>query len=192
MLKQITYKDIFIVILILVLTFGYFLDEQIFFKNNTDDVNYYSVEGLFYYSKMKFLIIGFTVIWYFTNNHWWRSSILVVLTIELMKLISVFNTQKTNLDEIEFALSLPITIPIIALIVFVSNKINDYYLLNNLRSVLDDEIDTIFFELFKNKKEEINKLEEKITALRKSNNTNEKSLKYLKELIKLRDEFYDI
>ncbi|WP_298899304.1 hypothetical protein [uncultured Psychroserpens sp.] len=92
-------------------------------------------------------------------------------------------------DEIEFYTSLPITIPIILLLFFISYKINKYDLATNTLNKLDKDIDKLFFELYKDKNKEISKLNDEYVEAKKQlfydNNED-----YLKELIKIRDEFY--
>ncbi|OUS02939.1 hypothetical protein A9Q86_02510 [Flavobacteriales bacterium 33_180_T64] len=192
-------KDIIIVLLILSATFGYFLDRNIvegiteidllFFKIGS--FGFDNIKELIQYTKMKVLIIILSLIWYFTCRYWWKSSILVIVTIELLKLMSVFYSEQVSLDEIEYAISLPLTIPIILLLIFISYKLNDYYLAREIHSNIDKEIDIIFFEINQDKKNEINLLKEKILKTKKAN-LNRFDENYLKEMIVIRDEFYKI
>ena len=96
-LQNITIKDVLISTLILFVTFGYYFDRYI--PEGITEVNFlgitigsYGFDGIahmFYFTKMKFLIIAFSAIWYFTCSHWWKSAILVITTIELLKLFSM-------------------------------------------------------------------------------------------------------
>jgi hypothetical protein len=188
-MDKIKWKDVVIVLLILGVTFGYYLD-----KNNFSDsrnLDFYEIESLVYYAKMKLLIIIFSLIWYFTCKHWWRSCILVILTIELLKFVSIFNTDQEQFDEIEFYTSLPITIPIVIVIFLVSKKINKYNLAKELRLELDMEIDKLFFELYQNKKSKISELNSKFNQIKMSQ-LESNNIDYLKNLISIRDEFYDV
>jgi hypothetical protein len=49
--------------------------------------------------KMKILILSFSLIWYFTCIHWWRSAILVIIAIELAQ---VDNEIDVVFNELEF------------------------------------------------------------------------------------------
>ncbi|WP_040248854.1 hypothetical protein [Psychroserpens mesophilus] len=184
-------KDIIIIFIILGITFGYFLDDLIL-DYDGNKFEFYDVENLIYHSKMKILIIIICLVWYFTCKHWWKSSILVIITIELLKLISIFNPNQFHVDRIEYLTSLPITIPIILLLLFISKKISNYNLAKDLKFHLDVEIDHLFFELYEDKNNEICQLNKKLNELRKEKSTNVKDVKYLEELISLRNEFYKI
>jgi len=188
--KKVKIKDVIIVLLILGVTFGYFFVDNILDKKY-GFFEFYTDAGLLYYSKMKLLIIIFGLIWYFTSKHWWKSAILVIIFIELLKLISIFDINQKQMDEIEYYKSLPITIPIILLLFFISKKINDYNLAKEIRLDLDIEIDNLFFELHQDKINNINQLNDKFDEAKKKL-SNDDNLEYLKELISIRDEFYNI
>ena len=144
------------------------------------------IQVLVYYSKMKLLILFFAITWYLTCKHWWKSAILVIVTIELLKLISAFNANSEGMDEIDFVVSLPITFPIILLLFLVSRKINTYSLSKDLRSEIDIEIDDVFFELHNIDKIQLDSLKEKFLEVKKEKNVKT----YLKDLILIRDKFY--
>jgi hypothetical protein len=137
--------------------------------------------------KMKILILSFSLIWYFTCIHWWRSAILVIIAIELAKLVSALNSAHIVLDEIDYITSLPITITII--IIFISIKLNTYNLSIDLRTQVDNEIDVVFNELEFIKTDDLLLLKERYDVLKTfKHDLNEKE--YLKQLIAIRDQFY--
>jgi len=187
--KHIKAKDVFIMLLILGVTFGYHLEYYFFSESFSEEVEFDSIHGILYYSKMRLLIIMFCLIWYFTSKSWWKHSILVIITIELLKLISTVNTNQPYVDVSECFTSLPITLPIILLLLFISNKLNTYNLAKETRSVINKEIDDVFFELHEDEKNNLQFLEQKFLEL-KSNKFNKNSDKYLADLISLRNEFY--
>ncbi|MGB3606928.1 MAG: hypothetical protein WA775_12675 [Psychroserpens sp.] len=188
--KDFSWKDVLMMLLILGVTFGYFLDDLfIDYEEFYDD--FYDYESLVYFSKMKLLIIFYSLIWFFTCRHWWKISILIVILIELLKLISIFNVNQNTFDEIEYISSIPITAPIILLLFFLSKKLTEYRLAEDLRTKLDLAIDEQFFELNNDKNEQIKKLNEKLNYV-KSNNPKQEDNEYLKELIALRNEFYNL
>ncbi|MCD2258908.1 hypothetical protein [Psychroserpens luteolus] len=190
--KNIKIKEVLIVVLILGITFGYYLDSYIFDLDDIEELDFYSIEGIFHYSKMKILIIAYCLIWYFTSKNWWRYSILVVIAIELMKLFSTFNSNQSNVDDFEYFITLPITLPIILIMIFISHKINQYNLAKQVRSEIDKEINETFFSINSGKKQELDSLHKKFIELKSENFSEEESIEYLKNLIKLRDEFYEI
>ncbi|WP_298757717.1 hypothetical protein [uncultured Psychroserpens sp.] len=190
--KNFKLKELLIIVLILGVTFGYYLDSFVFDLDDGEELDFYSIEGIFHYSKMKILIIAFCLIWYFTSKNWWRYSILVIIAIELMKLFSTFNPNQSNVDDFEYFITLPITLPIILIMIFISHKINQYNLAKQVRSEIDKEINEAFFTMNKGKKQELDNLQKKFIELKSENFSEEESIEYLKNLIKLRDEFYEI
>ncbi|MGS2726166.1 hypothetical protein ACU8DI_06115 [Psychroserpens sp. BH13MA-6] len=196
MLKQITYKDIFIVVLILVLTFGYFLDiveenriEVDFYLFKIGSFGFQDVASFFYFLKMKLLILFFSLIWYFTCKNWWKISILIIASIEIFKIANVLGNTTRQVDEVEFLTSLPITIPLIFLISFFLRRLYLYSLSLKIGKNLDREIDAVFFELENNKYNRLDELKNRVSNLKKN---TDKEDEYLRELIKIRDDFYKI
>ena len=188
-MKNFKLKDVLISLLIISVTLLYFIDNFIL-KHNGTNFEFHELKSLVFYSKMKILIILISIIWYLTCKHWWKSSILIIITIELLKLVSIFNPNQIEIDKIEFLTSLPITIPIILLLFFISKKISNYNLANELSLKIDNEIDDVFFELHAAKKKEIGILNKKLDKLRKKKNEN--TIKYLQDLISIREEFYKV
>ncbi|MEM5564817.1 hypothetical protein WNY78_06860 [Psychroserpens sp. AS72] len=197
-LQNITIKDVLISLLILVVTFGYFFDSYV--PKGITEVNilgitvgslgFEDIASTIYFVKMKLIIIVFSIIWFFTCKHWWKSAIIVITTIEMLKLISVFSFKQTYVDEIEYYTSLPITIPIILLIIFISKKINSYETAKNLRSDLDNKINEIFFEINSEDKQRVEKLKDDFIKLKMKVNIVDHEFNYLKELIEIRNNFY--
>jgi hypothetical protein len=199
-LQNITIKDVLISTLILFVTFGCYLDRYI--PEGITEVNFLGitigsygfqyVSDMIYFVKMKLLIITFSLTWYFTSKHWWKSAILVIIIIELLKLFSALNSNQRYVDEIEYMRSLPLTIPVIILITFISKKVNDYNLANNLRIELDNKINKIFFELNEESISQVTDLKTSFIKIKNTEKINEDELMYLKKLIEMRDDFYKI
>ena len=196
--QNIRVKDVLISVLILVVTFGYFFDDYI--SEGITEINilgitissfgFVDISDMIYFTKMKFIIIFFSIIWYFTCRHWWKSAILAIITIELLKLFSALNSNQSHVDEIEFYSSLPLTVPIILIIIFIAKRINDYNLNENLRYELDNNINEIFFELHKEKKEDVKNLKKCFVELKETKKTAKDEYDYLGDLIEMRDNFY--
>lgn len=201
MIKEFIYsvkrKDIIISLLILGVTFGYYLANWIpegitSFKIwifEIDTYGFTDIAQLAYYLKMKFLILFMAILWYLTCQHWWKSAILVIITIELFKLISSLSNEKAPMDEIDYVTSLPITLPIILLLVLISYKLNSYNLAKEVRSQIDNEIDNVFFEMNSKKNTEFITLKQNFSKIKAKKN-KKNSLKYLDDLIALRNKFY--
>ena len=73
-------------------------------------------------------------------------------------------------EEIDYLISLPITIPIILLLVLFSRKINNYSLTRELRINIDNEIDDVFFDLYDIDKIQLDILEENFIKLKNEKN----------------------
>lgn len=196
-LKNIRNKDVFISLLILFVSFAYYMTFLIPFDLKELDLLFFKIGNsgfgdirrMMTYTKMKILIIIFSYLWYFTCTHWWKSSILVITTIELLKLISAFNPNLQSFDEIEYFSSLPITLPIVFLLIYFSNKLNKYGLAKEIRSKIDSKIDILFNEIHRQQKNKLKEMEEKFLELKSKKNSKKKD-EYLKELIALRNECY--
>ncbi|WP_033958584.1 hypothetical protein [Psychroserpens jangbogonensis] len=144
---------------------------------------------LVYYSKMKFLLLLFAITWYLTCEYWWKPAILVIITIELFKLITALNSNQQHIDDIDYLASLPVTLPIILLLIYISRRLNYYNLARELQLDIDQEVDDLFFELNDIEKNRIEVLNENLINLKKVKEQMN-SEKYLKNLISLRDDFY--
>lgn len=193
-------KDIFISISIVLVTLLYFVDRYLIpedmktvsvFGFEIGSFGFMDINELVYFSKMKLLILFFSITWYLTCGHWWKPAILVIIILELFKLVSLFNTNSYYIDEIEYLISLPITTPIIILLILLSSKLNRLNLSYEVRNSLDGEIDEVFFQLNKEKSNELNELKEKIKNIKKKYH-NESKESYVNELISIRDEFYKL
>ncbi|MCK8481902.1 hypothetical protein [Psychroserpens algicola] len=190
-------KDITPALLILTATFGYFLDEFIPNGINEIDLFFFKIGSFgfsdfslfIFFMKMKVLILIFSIIWYYTCRHWWKKAILAIIAIELLKLINAFNYQQNLTDEIEYLRSFPVTVPILFLIIIFFKKIKNYYLEKDIRQKIDSEIDSVFFDLNKEKIEDLDLLKERFFKIRNETNSKNKH-EYLQKLISLRDDFY--
>jgi len=143
--------------------YGITLDAGLF-----EDIQFFS-----WLILVKVYLLIFLLVWFFTCKNWWRFAILVPLVIELIKFISLLNEKATSFDEIDYIYSLPITIPIILILLVISNKLikNVYYI------KLDDEINQLFNELESDYI--INNLETEFKKLKKER-TNLNKIEYLK------------
>jgi len=124
-------------------------------------------------------------------RHWWKTAILIATAIELVKLISILSNTTNAMDEIDYIVSLPITIPMIIGLILISTKINKYNSASKLRSEIDIEIDQVFFSLSDDKRHSLSLLEKKYNE-EKINKSSLNTIDYLKKLISLRNEFYKL
>lgn len=134
---------------------------------------------------IKFLLLGFLIIWFFTCRHWWRHAILVPIIIELYKVIVSLNEENEFIDDYEFIYSLPYTLPIIIFLILLSNKFGYYNKSLSLNHKLTQEIDVVFSELYSAKKDNLLNAQNDYKALLETKNEISKE-EYLNNLIAIR------
>ncbi|WP_422105538.1 hypothetical protein [Winogradskyella sp.] len=66
----------------------------------------------------KAILIIFLSIWYFTNTKWWKFSLLIPIAIYLFQLASVFNDNYQYTETFEWYHSLPLTLPVLLLLLY--------------------------------------------------------------------------
>ncbi|MAN59451.1 MAG: hypothetical protein CMC08_06405 [Flavobacteriaceae bacterium] len=69
-------------------------------------------------TKITFILL--TGIWFLTAQSWWKYAILVPLTMFLFQLAGVLNYKFEYIDEFDFWYSLPIILPILILLMYIS------------------------------------------------------------------------
>lgn len=149
--------------------------------------NYFeNVNTMLWLLFTKIFIIGIISVWFVTCRHWWRYAILVPLVIELYKLIAMLNDENEFIDEIEFIHTIPIIIPIILFIVFISNRLGYYNKSVVFNQQLTQEIDQLFSELSNFKKESYTRAKTNYKHLLKEKGSLPKE-EYLQKLIAIRD-----
>lgn len=74
------------------------------------------------FTKITFVLL--TAIWFVTSRNWWKYAILVPLTMFLFQLSGVVNHQIQFIDEFDFFYSIPVIIPILLLLIFISYRIS--------------------------------------------------------------------
>jgi len=94
------------------------------------------------FTKITFLLL--TGIWFLTSNNWWKYAILVPLTMFLFQLLGVINSELEYIDEFDFWYSLPVILPILFFVIYISFRISKNQ--NNsieLMQEVEDEIKKI-------------------------------------------------
>ncbi len=94
------------------------------------------------FTKITFIIL--TATWFLTSNNWWKYAILVPLTMFLFQFIGVLNYELQYIDEFDFWYSLPIIVPILLFLIYISYRISKNESDSaDLMSEVDDEIKKI-------------------------------------------------
>ena len=78
----------------------------------------------------------------------WRFVILIPFVIEIYKLIGLFDTSTTVIDETNYISSLPVTLPVIILVLFVLRRDYQIRIQNKILLDLDSEINLIRMLVF--------------------------------------------
>lgn len=95
------------------------------------------------FTKATFVLL--TGIWFLTSRNWWKYAILVPFTMFLFQLSGVVNYQIQYIDEYDFWYSLPVILPILFFLVYISLRIRKRTAQNNpLKKDVDEEINKIF------------------------------------------------
>ncbi|MFT4848593.1 MAG: hypothetical protein ACI83B_001126 [Sediminicola sp.] len=68
----------------------------------------------------KFTFIMLTTMWFLTSNNWWKYAILVPLVMFLFQFLGVLNFELEYIDEFDFWYSLPIILPILFFLIYIS------------------------------------------------------------------------
>ena len=192
--RKVLIKDLVIAGIIVVLPFLFYL--YMFAPNEkvwetwffTIESNYYRDVNTFLWAiSTKVLMLAILLLWFFTCKHWWKYCILIPIIIELYKLLGTIKPNLTFIDENEFIKSLPFTIPILILLIYLSNRLNYYSLVQKLNINLDEEIDNLIQELAKYKSIDYKSKRDQYEELKKIKSNLDK-MEYLKRLISLRNE----
>lgn len=196
--KNILIKDLIIACIIIALPFLFYLYrlaphtkmwETSWFTFNSG--KYDSVKFYFWIINTKLLIILILILWFMTCRNWWRYSILILITIELFKFHSIFNDNLNYLDEVEFIHSIPITLPIIIFLIYLTKKLNFYSLSLDLSHDLNEEIDNLFYKLKLNDEKSIDAIKKKYNNL-KRRKANISFDEYMNELLALRQKLFEL
>lgn len=91
------------------------------------------------FTKITFVII--TSLWFLTSKDWWKWAILIPLTMFLFQLLGVINYQEKYIDNFDFWYSLPIIMPIIVFLVWISRELNKIIGDLDLREEIEEELE---------------------------------------------------
>ncbi len=95
------------------------------------------------FTKITFVLL--TGIWFVTSKNWWKYAILVPFTMFLFQLSGVINQNVQYIDEYDFWYSLPVVLPIIFFLIYISYLVGKRSSGNDsLKKEVDQEITNIF------------------------------------------------
>jgi hypothetical protein len=104
-----------------------------------------NVQSYVYTLFTKITLLLLTGIWFLTSNNWWKYAILVPFTMFLFQLLGVINSEIIYIDNFDFWYSLPIILPILFFVVYISLRISkNRSNADDLMSEVDEEIKKMF------------------------------------------------
>jgi amino acid transporter len=92
------------------------------------------------FTKITLVII--TSLWFVTAKHWWKWAILIPLTMFLFQLLGVINFQKSYMDDFDFWYSLPIIMPIVVFLIWISHELNKTIGDLDLKDEIEEELES--------------------------------------------------
>lgn len=191
------FKDLFILLLIIITPFLFFLytiaPEDVtewktrFFHINLsktgDDVN-----ATLWYFSYKLLIVFVFILWFITCKHWWRYVLLVPLFVELHKISRAYYELNYGIGNYNFYYSFILSVPLIILLFILSKKLNYYSLSKSINKQIDEEIYVLMNQVSNYKTVDYKEFKARLISLRKRKGNLDKK-EYLIQLIKLRDDY---
>lgn len=95
------------------------------------------------FTKLTFILL--TTVWFLTSRNWWKYAILIHLTMFLFQLSGVINYKIQYIDEFDFWYSLPVILPILFFLIYISYRIGKRETPGvDLKEEVDEEINNIF------------------------------------------------
>lgn len=149
MIRTVNVKDYAMILIITILPLSFYIVKLI--PEHILDMNLFGYDfeltNILWYLIIKIYLITLLSLWYFTCKNWWRLAILIPLIIELFKLLSFLNFSNQKFDETDFLTSLPITIPILIVILIISKRLKTYINAIRIYNKINLEIEQVFQEL---------------------------------------------
>lgn len=105
-----------------------------------------SINTFVYFLFNKLLVFFLLSIWFITCKHWWRLVILIPLSIEFYKILNIINDDVNYFDEVEFIESIPLILPLIVVLFYVSKRLNYYCKYKKLKSEINFELISLLKE----------------------------------------------
>lgn len=191
--RKVFIKDVVIMLLIIALPFLFYLYRLIpevkvwetkYFTY--DSVYFEDVSVLVWTLLTKILTLLFLSLWFMTCKHWWRHTILIPIIIECYKITGILNQDYYYVDDQEFILSLPLTIPVLFILILLTKKLNYFSQSVNISTELDREINNLLNELSVFKEENFKSLKRNLKELRQKKESIDAE-DYLRKLVALRE-----
>ncbi|NER15610.1 hypothetical protein [Spongiivirga citrea] len=149
---------------------------------------FYDLNMMSWYLMNKIIPLILLCIWFVKSENWWKHSILIPITVYIYQIVAVLGQKIDIVDEYEFIQSLPITIPIILLLIWLSRKMNYVSLTKDLILEIEKEINRTLDQLASQEREkEKQSFTERLAHLKATKSQYTKD-EYLLQMVKLRNE----
>ncbi|WP_055444754.1 hypothetical protein [Lacinutrix himadriensis] len=191
------FKDLFILLLIIITPFLFFLytiaPEDVtewktrFFHINLSKTGY-DVNATLWYFSYKLLFFIVFILWFITCKHWWRYVLLVPLLVEVYKISGMCYELNGISADYKFYYSFISWVPLIIILFILSKKLNYYSLSKSINKQIDEEIYVLMNQVSNYKTVDYKEFKVKLISLRKQKENLDKK-EYLVQLIKLRDDY---
>ena len=190
-MRKLDFTDSVVILLILLLPLLFYV--PLLFSTNylTSDVRgfKFDLQTVLWILTIKIYLMFFLFLWYFTCKHWWKLAILIPIVIELFKLLTFFNENIHSFDEVDFITSIPVTFPLLLIILFLTKKVMNYSSARQINEKLNYEIDVVFQSLSRDSNQKDIKLMDEYHDLKHKKSEYNKA-DYLEKLIALRNKMY--
>ncbi|WP_229724651.1 hypothetical protein [Winogradskyella forsetii] len=84
----------------------------------------------------KIVPLALILIWFFTNRHWWYHALLVPIIMYAYQIIQMYNVEKTNIDENQILVLLPVLVLVVPSIYLIRAKM--FNQINNADKTLEE------------------------------------------------------
>lgn len=92
------------------------------------------------FTKITFITI--TTLWFVTSKDWWKWAILIPLIMFLFQLLGVLYQHSPYMDEFDFWYSLPIIMPVVAFLIWISHELNKIIGDLDLKDEIEKELES--------------------------------------------------
>ncbi|OUS02938.1 hypothetical protein A9Q86_02505 [Flavobacteriales bacterium 33_180_T64] len=188
-------KDLFPLICIIILPFGFYLYNFIPIDISVWKTKWFEIDSGFYvdanfycwFLSIKILTICILSVWYLTCKYWWRFVLLVSIIVEVNKLINIIRSADLGFD-IQFISIVGIITSVVYVMIlsFISIYIGYYEKRKNYDILINEEINSEMIKLSFFSKENYKLVKKDLISLAKKKESMSKK-EYLIKLLALRD-----
>ncbi|SFT03865.1 hypothetical protein SAMN04487906_2656 [Zhouia amylolytica] len=147
------------------------------------DNDYASVLTVVWLLGGKLYLVVLLSIWYITNENWWKFAILSPVSVTIIQIIDIVNLNSV-IDEQSIWGALPYLLPILFVLIWISGKVNYYFSIARLQTLIESEI-TQLVSIINNERRD--KIRDQLISL-KEGKKRMSSEEYLEKLLVLQEE----